>query len=259
MNRIICFFFLFLLSACAANPLPKTLTADHPPRLGIIGFKVTAPIKRLSSIMEAPPENLSHEEEAALISKSLNDVEDRAVKFLAEDLKEEKKIEPVVIPDGLFGTHRGERPTPVQMDMLRKEFGVDAVLYGDIPSYGKTRLIYPILFETLDIAAESIVIGLATQWNSVLIFGNLGFEVLTSTPVWFGGAYLFGWAFRPVTVEAWALSTDNKKEIWHNSVDSVVSSKILKSYPEFERSKKDVQLEASLRKAVLSLAESLSK
>ncbi len=209
--------------------------------------------------MEAQPENLSLEEEASLISKNLHDIEDRATKFLVEDLKEEKKIEPVVIPEGLFGTHRGERPTPAQMDMLRKELGVDAVLYGDIPWYGKTRLLYPILAVALDITAESIVIGLATQWNSALIFGNLGFELLTSTPIWFGGAYLFGMAFRPVTVEAWVLSEENGQVIWHESADRIVSGEILKSYPESERSKKEVQLDASLNKTIRALAKSLSR
>jgi hypothetical protein len=95
------------------------------------------------------------------------------------------------------------------------------VLYGQIPSYGKTRLVYPILGETLDITAESIAIGLVTQWNPGLIFGNIAFELLTGTPLWFGGAHVFGLAFRPVTIEAWVISTGEKKEIWHKSVDNV--------------------------------------
>lgn len=261
LNRITCFFFLllFLFSGCTTIPLSRSLSIDRPPRLGIIGFKVTAPVKYLSSIIEKPPENLDLKVEAFLISKELNDIEDRAMKFMVEDLKEEKKVEPVVIPEGLFGMHRGERPTAPQLDLLQKELGVDAVLYGEIPWYGKTRLIYPILGETLDVTAESIAIGVATQWNPVLIFGNIGFEVLTSTPLWFGGAYILGLAFRPVTVEAWVLSVQDGHEIWHKSADRIVSRKILKSYPESERPKKEIQLEASLRRAVSALSKSLSR
>lgn len=168
-------------------------------------------------------------------------------------------ITPQVIPEGLFGTQRGERPTPSQIDLLRKELGVDAILYGQIPWYGRTRLIYPILGESLDITVESVALGLATHWNPVVISANVGFELLTSTPLWFGGYYFFGWAFRPVTVEAWVVSAVDGKEVWHKSVERIISRKILKSYPESERSKKETQLEASLHRAIEATAKSLSK
>ncbi len=258
MSRAPLIFFLFLLSACATTPLPKTLPLDHPPRLGIIGFKVTAPIRQLSSITK-PPSNLNRDEEPILLKEALRHIEDQSTTFLVAGLIKEKTVEPLVVPEGLFGTRRGERPTPLQIDLLRKELEVDAILYGDIPWYGRTRLIYPILGESLDIMAESVALGLVTDWNPVAIFANIGFELLTSTPLWFGGYYLFGWAFRPVTVEAWVLSTADEKEVWHKSVDRIISRSILKSYPESERLKKEIQLEATLRKAIEALARSLSK
>ncbi len=175
------------------------------------------------------------------------------------DLTEEGTVVPLVIPEGSFATQRGERPTPSQIEFLKKELGVDAILYGEIPWYGRTRLIYPILGESLDITAESVAIGLATHWNPIPIFANVGFELLTSTPLWFGGYYLLGWAFRPVTVEARVVSTADEKEVWHKSVDRIISRKILKSYPESDRSKKEIQLEASFRKAIEALAKSLSR
>jgi hypothetical protein len=55
---------------------------------------------------------------------------------------------------------------------------------------------------TADMTAESIALGLATAWNPIAIGANLGFELLTSTPLWFGGGYVFGVALRPVRVEA---------------------------------------------------------
>lgn len=64
-----------------------------------------------------------------------------------------------LIPDGFEGTHRGEAPSISQIEQLKKEFGVDAALYGEIPWYGKTRLSYPITGEFLDITAESLIIG----------------------------------------------------------------------------------------------------
>ena len=138
------------------------------------------------------------------------------------------------------------------MEKIKKEFAVDAVFYGEIPWYGKTRLLYPILFESLDIAAETVALGLLTHWNGALIFANIGFELLTSTPIWFGGAYIFGWAFRPVSIKGHVLSTADDSQIWDESVDQVTSREELKKYPEEERKKKEIQLEASLDNAIHS-------
>lgn len=250
--------FLFFLSACASAPLPGTLPLDHPPRLGIIGFKVTAPIHHLSAIAQKPKE-LDPDQEPDRIERALRRIEDQAGTFLAADLEKEGTVVPVVVPDGLFGTVKGEPPSPEQIDRLRNELGLDAVLYGTIPWYGTTRPIYPILGESADIAAESVILGLVTHWNVWVISANAGFELLTSTPLWFGGAYVLGWAFRPVTIEARVVSSSDGKEIWHESTDRVLSRKILKTYPESERSKKEIQLEASLRGALLKLAKNLSR
>ncbi len=49
-----------------------------------------------------------------------------------------------------------------------------------------------------DISWETAAIGIATVWNPGIILGNVGFELLTSTPLWFGGGYVFGVALRHV-------------------------------------------------------------
>ncbi|MBI3583638.1 MAG: hypothetical protein HY096_06765 [Nitrospinae bacterium] len=252
------FLIILILHACTAPPLRKTLKIDHPPKIGIIGFKVTAPISSLSSIVQSPPKGISKEEEKELINKRLRDIEEKADSFLIKDLIEKGKAVPVKIPEGLFGTKRGEKPELEALENLRKEFGLDAVLYGEIPWYGKTRLIYPILGISLDIIGESVIIGSVTNWNETIISANIGFELLTSVPLWFGGAYFFGVAFRPVTVDAHVVSTSEGTEIWHKSVDRIVSRRILIKYPESERAKKEVQLDASLLIAISAIAESLS-
>lgn len=258
VGKAVLLFLLLLSSACATAPLPKTLSLDRPPRLGIIGFKVTAPVKRLSSIAQAP-KGISKEEESTLLKEALRGIEDMATGELVAALEQESTILPVLVPEGLFGICPGERPSPSQIQMLKEELGLDAIFYGEIPWYGKTRLLYPILGEATDISAESILIGLASHWNFGLMFGNIGLELLTSTPLWFGGFYLFGLAFRPVSIEAWVLSTEDGREIWQESVESILSRKILKTYPQAERSKKEVQLEASMREAIAKLSKSLSK
>jgi len=140
-----------------------------------------------------------------------------------------------------------------------RDKGLDAVLYGEIPWYGKTRLLYPVIGISLDITAETIALGAVTHWNPALISANIGFELLTSIPLWFGGSYLFGVAFRPVSVKARIYSTSSGTELWHGTYDRIVSGKFLENYPEQERSKKEVQLEASLANAINALALSIGK
>lgn len=67
---------------------------------------------------------------------------------------------------------------------------------------------------TTDMTAESIALGFATAWNPIAIGANIGFELLTSTPLWFGGGYVFGVSFRPVRVEARVFETVQGYPIW---------------------------------------------
>ncbi len=240
-----------VLFGCAGTPLKKTLALERPVRLGVAGFTVTAPIKSLSVLMEHPPKDLSPEEEKRLVAVRLTGIEEKADGFLMGDLEEEGKVDAVFMP---VPETEGKEPEPAELQKAGQRAGVDAVLYGEIPWYGKTRLLYPVLGMSLDIAAETVIIGAATHWNLGLIAANTGFELLTSTPLWFGGAYLFGVAFRPVTVQARIYSTATGRRIWQGSYDRIVSGKFLEKYPESERSKKEYQLEASLANAVSALA-----
>ncbi len=126
MKRTVWFCTFFLLPGCAADPLSKALNLQRQPRLGIGGFKVTAPTKRLSSIVQTIPENLSTEEELPLLAEQLRKIEDRAANFLADELREWNKVEAVLVAED--GTRRGEPPTTAQLEVLRKELNLDAVL-----------------------------------------------------------------------------------------------------------------------------------
>lgn len=253
------FFIFIFLQSCATVPLPETLALSHPPRLGIIGFKVTAPIRRLSSIADTGKSGDEPDErdERIRIDEALRKIEKRAGEFLVSELAKKNKVEPVMIPEGAFATRIGERPSRSQIALIRDEYGVDAVVYGKIPWYGKTRLIYPIIGMSADILAESVIINSLTHSVS-LVLANIAFDLVTSTPLWFGGAYIFGWAFRPVTIKAWVISATDGKKVWSDAKDRIVDRKILATYPEAKRSKKEIQLEVSLHSAMRAVALSLS-
>src|SRR5262249_47507048 len=75
----------------------------RPPRLGIVGFKLTAPIRHLSSIVDHPTSIGTQEEEIPL-SEALRRIE--------------------------------EKGAANELQTLRRELDLDAVLYGEIPWYG---------------------------------------------------------------------------------------------------------------------------
>ena len=147
----------------------------------------------------------------------------------------------------------GELPNAEQLAIFRRRLGVDLVVAGNILDYGKIRWQWLAAGMFADITWETAAIGLATAWNPGIILGNLGFELLTSTPLWFGGGYFFGIAMRPVRVEARAFETRQGYPIWQAMEESVYARGALKTLPETLREKKEIQLYLNLAEIMESL------
>lgn len=92
----------------------------------------------------------------------------------------------------------------------------------------------------------------------MVLSAGVGWDVLTSAPVWFGGGYLFGIALRPVRVEARAYETRDGYPIWQDVEVAIYTWKLLEQLPEDERKKKERQLWINLDTAVEALADSLA-
>jgi hypothetical protein len=109
----------------------------------------------------------------------------------------------------------------------------------------------------LTASSQLIVVGALTGGNPVAMASYLGFDIMTDLPIWTGGFYAFGWAFRPVLVEveAWQV-VGCDRQIWQDRALALVSHKALEAYPEEERSKKQVQLEANLVRVMEKIASS---
>ena len=84
-----------------------------------------------------------------------------------------------------------------------------------------------------------------------------GSELLTDVPFWWGGAYIAGWAFRPVRVEASAFDPLDGAVVWNETEAVVYLWGRLKEVPEGERKKKEVQLGLNLKKAMEDIGDSL--
>src|SRR5262249_54467427 len=99
----------------------------------------------------------------------------------------------------------------------------------------------------------------ATGWNPVALAASVGWDVLTSAPIWFGGGYLFGVAFRPVRVEARAFETVQGDPIWQTMEEAGYAWSALKALPEEMRGRKEVQLELNVAEIMESMGDSLTR
>jgi hypothetical protein len=238
-----------------AVPLPER------PRLCILTFGMDLEIRRLTSV-KSRTDKVNPSEEARLVAEAVQEIRTRARRILHDRLAGREHFDVVSLEQtdqamrrlGIDVSHPLSRD---QLAGLQRELAVDIVLGGTILDYGKIRWQWAAAGMLGDLTWESVVIGLATGWNPVVIFANVGFELLTSTPVWFGGSYLFGLAFRPVRVEAWAIDPVVGDHVWSEMEAAVYVGKALQEVPKEERKKKEVQLGINLKRATEALGDAL--
>ena len=186
--------------------LPTELAITERPRIALLPIGLNVEITSLSTVktLEQSP---SPEDEPRLVAEAIHDVAQEARWLLQSRLAARQGFQFVPLEEtdaavaGL-GLKPGALPTAEQVSILGQKLNADLVMVATIEDYGKVRWQWLLAGMLTDMTAESIILGVATSWNPIAIFANIGFELLTSTPVWFGGGYLFGVALRPVRVEA---------------------------------------------------------
>jgi len=263
---IACWMIGIALTGCVAfEPAVQSRVDDlnERPNLAILPFGFDIEITKLSTV-QTVDETLSPEDEAKQVAEALREIQQEArwlllsrlaagqgFRFVSleqtDELAKELELEPGVLPNA------------EQLTEFRRRLGADLVVAGSILDYGKIRWQWSAAGMFTDMTAESIALGVATAWNPIAIGANIGFELLTSTPVWFGGGYVFGVAFRPVRVEARAFETVQGYPIWQAMEESVYAWTALKSLPEAVRDKKETQLELNLAEILESLGDSLTE
>ncbi len=255
-----------VLTGCVAfDPAVQSKVEDlsERPYIAILPFGFDLEITKLSSVKTVEG-TLSPEDESKQVAEALRAIQTEArwlflsrlatgqgfwiVPFEQTDaLAEELHLQPGVLPNA------------EQLTEFRRRLGADLVVAGSILDYGKIRWQWLAAGMLADISWETAALGVATAWNPAVILGNVGFELLTSTPVWFGGGYLFGVSFRPVRVEARAFETNQGYPIWQAMNASAYAWSALKQLPEAVRDKKEMQLELNLAEIMETLADSLTK
>ena len=254
-----------LMGCVAFDPVTQSTVEDlnERPTVAILPFGFDLEITKLSAV-KSVDETLTPEDESKQLAETLREIQREARWLLLSRLAtgEGFQFVPPEQTDALaeeLQLKPGILPSPEQLTEFRHRLGADLVIAGSILDYGKVRWQWMLAGMTADMTAESIALGLATAWNPIAIGANLGFELLTSTPLWFGGGYLFGIALRPVRVEARAFETVQGYPIWQAMDESVYAWGALKTLPEAVRNKKEIQLELNLAEIMESLGDAFTK
>jgi len=254
-----------LMGCVAFDPAAQSRVENlnDRPSVAILPFGFDLEITNLSAVKTAN-EMLSPEEESKQVAEALREIQREARWLLMSRLAAGQGFQ-FVPPEQTDAQAEelqlkpGALPNPEQLTEFRRRLGADLVVAGSILDYGKVRWQWMLAGMTTDMTAESIALGLATAWNPIAIGANLGFELLTSTPLWFGGGYVFGVALRPVRVEARAFETVQGYPIWQAMDESAYAWGALKTLPEGVRDKKETQLELNLAEIIESLGDALTK
>ena len=253
------------LAGCASfKPVsPSTVDLNERPALAILLFGFDIEITKLSDVKTVQG-TLTPEDESTRVAEALREIQHEARWLLLSRLATGQgfRIVPLEQTDILaeeLHLKPGELPNAEQLAEFRRRLGADLVVAGSILDYGKVRWQWLVAGIFADISWETIALGVATSWNPAVVLGNVGYELLTSPPMWFGGGYLFGVAFRPARVEARAFETIQGYPIWQSMDESAYVWRALKALPEAVREKKETQLEVNVAEIMESLADSLTE
>lgn len=207
----------------------------------------------------------SPESEPAVLRQLEDEIQTSAQRFLTEHLAQQEGFD--VLP--FQETRRmsadigvaGNSWTEEQVRDLGRQTNADVVIAGRILDYGRVRWQYATAGFVTHAVVELLVVGFATGWNPVALGAFAATDFTTDIPLWFGGGYVFGWAFRPVRIEISAIQLSPcTGMVWTRQVVVVkVPGKALEGYPSEQQKRKEIQLEANLNEAMAELAETASE
>lgn len=231
------------------------------PYVAILPIGIEVEITKLSEV-KSVEEDLSLEDEAQQVADALQQIRREARRLLQSRLAAGQRFrlvsdEQVAAAVTTLELKPGVVPTTDQLADLRAQLSADLVIVGHILDYGKIRWQYWVPGLVVSMLTETLIVGAVTGFNPAFMAATAGSELLTDVPFWWGGAYVAGWAFRPVRVEASAFDPLDGAVVWSETEAAVYLWGRLKEVPEGERKKKEVQLGLNLKKAMEAIGDSL--
>ena len=251
-----------IVSGCAwfqSRP-QQEIPVEERPYVAVLPIGIAVEITKFSSVKSVEGD-LPPEDEARQLADALLQVCTEARRLFQSRLVTAQRFR--FVPDELVAAavtklelKPGIVPTTDQLAFLHAQLGADLVIVGNILDYGKVRWQHWVSGLILSMSAETLVVGAVTAWNPPLMLAAAGSELITDLPFWWGGAYIAGWAFRPVRVEMLAVDPLNGEVVWDETEAAVYLWGRLKEVPEGERKKTEVQLGLNLKKAMEDIGAS---
>lgn len=251
-----------LLGGCSSLNGHSSVSFYVPLKVVVGPVSLERPLPKstqIHSFATDPPPEL----EAMLVAQFVDEIQTKAQQFLTAALAHQSGL--VVIP--FDETRRimadlapaGTPLTAEQVDALAAQSSADVVITGLIHDYGRVRWQYWVTGWVTHATIFTTAIGLATAWNPAAIGAYLAFDATTDFPLWYGGAQVFGWAFRPVRVHAEAVQMRNcRGVVWSEDELAIkVPGKTLAEYPLEQQSQLEIQLEANLKHVMGDIAETI--
>jgi hypothetical protein len=220
---------------------------------------MVAPISKSTKIhsFDEPP---SQDVEPAIRAQLIEEAELKAQRWLSEALASKPGFSVVPFEEARLLQSELDLARGVlneeQIKILGTRAQADLVLTGRILDYGAVQPKYWVTGLVLHSVAGLLALGFGTGWNPAVIGAYLAYES-PDVLIWSGGAYVVGWAFRPVRLEVTATQLKEcAGEMWVDQELMVtVPRKTLRAYPQEDRKRKEVQLEVNLNRAITTLTE----
>lgn len=206
-------------------------------------------------------EPIPHEDRPIVLAQLTEEIETRAQKIFTEQLAQQEGF--IVVPFDKAYQMRTENNSPSQwLDKEQRiemgsQAGADIVISGRILDFGKVQWQYWATGLLLSMTAEILVVGAATGFNPGIMAIAAASELVTDLPFWWGGAYIAGWAFRPVRIKVKAVQIAGCEQvIWKEQELMVrIPGKSLKKYSPEAQKRKEVQLGVNLEETLKELAK----
>jgi len=221
---------------------------------------VTSP-SDLATFEESPSSDVASQ----LLKQLIEEVEVTAQRLMTEELARQPGFLVVPFPDARrLQTNRSVAGKPLDAEGLRElgeEAHADLVVTGRLIDYGVVRWQYWVPGLLVSMLTETLIVGAATGFNPVAMAATAASELLTDVPVWWGGAYIAGWALRPVRLKMEAREVRGCTENpWkEEAVVVLIPGWTLKKVESDERRRKEVQLTVNLTRAATEIAEQAEK
>ena len=179
------------------------MAVPERPYVALLPFGLEQDITTLSAV-KSVEDRPSPEEESRQVAETLNEVLTDARWLLLSRLATSQQFRFVSLEqtDAValeLGLKRGALPTPDQLGQLRRRLNADLIVAAQILEYGQIRWQWFVTGAVAELSLETVVIGLATAWNPVIILANVGVDVLVNAALLLGEAICLASPFVPLS------------------------------------------------------------